>query len=76
MSTICCLLYFCRNVFQYVCEELPVSQEDRLLKNVSNKKIFQNSVLPLDICINTGSVCSLLSCPLSNDKYIYTHMTY
>ena len=64
-------LYFYRNVFQYVCEQSPVPQEDRLLQNVSNKKIFQNSVLPLNICINTGSVCSLLSCPFSN-----SHMTY
>ena len=28
------------------------------------------------ICINTGSVCPLLSCPLSNDKCIYTCKTY
>ena len=41
-----------------------------------NRKICQNSVLPLDICINTGSVCPLLSCVLSNDKYMYTCMTY
>ena len=39
-------------------------------------KYVKNSVFPLDICINTGSVCPLLSCLLSNDKYIYTCMTY
>ena len=41
-------------------------------KMFQTRKYFKNSVLPLDICINTVSVCSLLSCPLSNDKYIYT----
>ena len=41
-----------------------------------NRKICQNSVLPLDIYINTGSVSPLLSCVLSNDKYMYTCMTY
>ena len=46
------------------------------MQNMSNRKIFQNSFLPWDICINILSFCSVLSCPFSTDKYIYTHMTY
>ena len=52
------------------------SQENRLLQNVSNSKICWNSVLPFDIYIKTGSLCSLLTCPLSNDKYFDTCLTY
>ena len=40
------------------------------------KKICQNTILPLDICSNTGSLFSVLSSVLSNDKYMYTCITY
>ena len=76
MCTICCLLYFCRNIFHYVCECSPVSQEHKLFHDVSNKKICQNTVLPLDICSNKGSIFHVPSSVLSNDKYMYTCITY
>ena len=56
MCTICCLLYFCRNIFHYVCEYSSVSQEHKLFHDVPNKKIYQITVLPLSICSNTGFV--------------------
>ena len=47
-----------------------------MLCYMSNRKVFQYSFLPWDICINILSFCSVLTWPCSTDKYIYTHMIY
>ena len=76
MCTICCFCISIEIIFHYVCEYSPVTQEHTLFHDVSNKKICQNTILPLDICSNTGSVFSVLCSVLSNDKYMYTCITY
>ena len=70
---VCCI--FVEIFFtMYVNSHLSLKKIDYSIMFQTEK--CQNSDLPLDICINTGSVSLLLSCVLSNDKYVYTCMTY
>ena len=45
-------------------------------KKLSQNTICQNTILPLDICTNTGSVLSVITSVLSIDKYMHTCIMY